>query len=800
MGSCYLFFDSAGQSSSQEKSDNPVDQGKMEKVVGAIDKSVNMVIGHRSWKNAFSADSTVSHYASITDYALALCRKHHLTRNDRSVFLTTEETLLKISLILGRLEKEAYGAEELLVSDVLDVFAKIKLARIDGEDPDGEDGLQGKAALEYLNNLKTQNLVDVWSLLRFLQTTESDEVKSELKGLNCLLVSESIGDRKSGEIELCKVLFGTSPHEIAQEVPLDASFSASDSVADFSLVETSWTEVQSKVNRLHIKPTLKGSTATTSMPKDRKYTLQLVLGYFRLLINSRDEIALSRVVSGPGGILNHAAFNVIRKQAHRTKTPMYQPMVSFVQRSRLGGKFPDLGPNEVHPFEPFKKELFEFNDLMDKAQELVEEVKDGEAFARKICQCFKSHIAKSCAAGKVNQRWKMSHLDATLSLVTESMTQDHQHQSEMKNNGSASAATPKRSVGDGGSIGGRKNFKTLRRVVDTFSTSVLNGKVDLHKMLGKVEDTKDTSELEMSAKKTSGLSPGANYPSVITLFRSPGAEESDDSNKEAEDDIGTGLAERLGVTSPIGKKRQKASKASSNSAKRREDKGKPKFGCSLAWAQDTSPIVAPSPNTPGPKDDSADVMGASPKLASIRGSMAGAPPPKVSKVPSRFDAALQDEDSCDAVAAAPSSSESDMKLVLEDDAEEDRERKMRIMIDKARCEAELMLDAAKKGKKPSKASGPAKRSILQDINKATKDLNRIEKKKGLSVVDEVDGITESKPVQAKETKKRKAVPTGEENSKSEQQPKKTKTAGPKPKKGLVPLKGQMKMTAFMLRM
>ena len=49
-------------------------------------------------------------------------------------------------------------------------------------------------------------------------------------------------------------------------------------------------------------------------------------------------------------------------------------------------------------------------------------------------------------------------------------------------------------------------------------------------------------------------------------------------------------------------------------------------------------------------DDSADVMGASPKLASIRGSVA-ASPPKVSKVPSRFDAALQDEDSCDAVAA-----------------------------------------------------------------------------------------------------------------------------------------------------
>ena len=66
-----------------------------------------------------------SHVFQLPDYALALCRKHRLTKNDRSVFLTTEETLLKISLILGRLEKEAYGAEELLVSDVLDVFAKV---------------------------------------------------------------------------------------------------------------------------------------------------------------------------------------------------------------------------------------------------------------------------------------------------------------------------------------------------------------------------------------------------------------------------------------------------------------------------------------------------------------------------------------------------------------------------------------------------------------------------------------------------------------------------------------------------
>ena len=66
-----------------------------------------------------------------------------------------------------------------------------------------------------------------------------------------------------------------------------------------------------------------------------------------------------------------------------------------------------------------------------------------------------------------------------------------------------------------------QNVKCLRQVVDHLSASVLNTKVDLHKMLGKVEDSKDTSEFEKSANKSMGLSPGANYPSVITLFRSP---------------------------------------------------------------------------------------------------------------------------------------------------------------------------------------------------------------------------------------------------------------------------------------
>merc|ERR1712029_349624 len=101
-------------------------------------------------------------------------------------------------------------------------------------------------------------------------------------------------------------------------------------------------------------------------------------------------------------------------------------------------------------------------------------------------------------------------------------------------------------------------------------------------------------------------------------------------------------------------------------------------------------------------------------------------------------------------------------------------------------------------------TGPAKRSIPQDINKASRVPLATVKE---SLVDQIDDImtkNSANPEKAKTTKKRRAEPSaGEENATGEQkqQPKKPKTtAGPKPKKGLVPLKGQMKMTAFMRRL
>merc|ERR1712111_44928 len=109
------------------------------------------------------------------------------------------------------------------------------------------------------------------------------------------------------------------------------------------------------------------------------------------------------------------------------------------------------------------------------------------------------------------------------------------------------------------------------------------------------------------------------------------------------------LAERLGASPILSRKKhnnKSEKKSGGGSAKRREVKGKPKFASTLAWAQDTSPIpVTKTPDTPAVMGSVVET-GASPKLAKS----------------SKPDSVIEN---------APAPTESSLKLVLEEDEEED---------------------------------------------------------------------------------------------------------------------------------
>jgi len=51
---------------------------------------------------------------------------------------------------------------------------------------------------------------------------------------------------------------------------------------------------------------------------------QVILGYLRLLVNSRDELALARIIDVPRRGLNHHAFTDVKHEAKRRGLSMFQ--------------------------------------------------------------------------------------------------------------------------------------------------------------------------------------------------------------------------------------------------------------------------------------------------------------------------------------------------------------------------------------------------------------------------------------------------------------------------------------------
>jgi hypothetical protein len=72
--------------------------------------------------------------------------------------------------------------------------------------------------------------------------------------------------------------------------------------------------------------------------------------------------------------------------------PLYQTLVSYVQKMKLGG---NNAPKADHPFTPYAKELIEFVELMGKLHSKMEEESNGLAAWTKILHCLKCSLFKT---------------------------------------------------------------------------------------------------------------------------------------------------------------------------------------------------------------------------------------------------------------------------------------------------------------------------------------------------------------------------------------------------------------------
>ena len=348
------------------------------------------------------------------------------------------------------------------MSDVLDVFRLIKTAKAAAaahprnltlaQDDDPKE----RMANAYINYTKTTNMVDQFDLLRILKKSLGEEDSADLKTYlddqldgHVLVNLSYYCDQKSVEKELFQTLFrGQDVSRITLETSLDSSLVQESS--------SSSPEVTVGVQDLCLDDFyLESGHREEDSSKTELYVQQWTEGYLRLLINSRDELSLGRILCGPCGIMDPKAFHIIKQESAKTRMPIFQTIVSYVQRSKLTGNRD--APTSEHPFHPYQKEILDFNEFMDKLQDRVEDERDPESMCKKILHSLKCLAFKLSSSGlhvaKVESRF------ASLAQLATDLT-------EGRNRGLAAygAATPQRNVGAGGSMAGRINVKVKKYV------------------------------------------------------------------------------------------------------------------------------------------------------------------------------------------------------------------------------------------------------------------------------------------------------------------------------------------------
>ncbi|XP_014675568.1 PREDICTED: PCNA-interacting partner-like isoform X2 [Priapulus caudatus] len=123
------------------------------------------------------------------------------------------------------------------------------------------------------------------------------------------------------------------------------------------------------------------------------YVMKILIGYLRLLINSRDEMSLACIINVPERGINHAAFTELKRLARKRGMPLFQTVTSYVMRVRLGGK--SYAPEQCCPLYPHISALSDFICLLNKMQTILEEEQDTGRAIQTLISVVKNALLKS---------------------------------------------------------------------------------------------------------------------------------------------------------------------------------------------------------------------------------------------------------------------------------------------------------------------------------------------------------------------------------------------------------------------
>ncbi|XP_076307911.1 PCNA-interacting partner-like isoform X3 [Tachypleus tridentatus] len=324
---------------------------------------------------------------SLVRFCVHLCRQYNLFENGHTTFLSEKDHLLALQLSIAGLNKKDKGEYGVMASEV--IFAHNSYVKLYCED--GEGAVVDKTLQAYMDFLKLGNLIDLWKMSNILEKSMvgNQDLAHFVKKCSFLLCGRPNNKPERNLVNLlCK---DKDIYHVILETPLDTSLQDGSVLNDEKvgiMVELIEEECLSSVLFNGFS-----SVSNQGLPSaHEEYVEQVMTAFIRLLVNSRDELALVMAITSPLVGLSHTAFTHLKHRSIETGMPMCQTALSYVLKLRLGGK--SYAPSLNCSLRPYSKGLGIFVDVLNSLQTIMEEDFSTESAVRRILNVLKNKLSK----------------------------------------------------------------------------------------------------------------------------------------------------------------------------------------------------------------------------------------------------------------------------------------------------------------------------------------------------------------------------------------------------------------------
>ncbi|XP_052274325.1 PCNA-interacting partner-like isoform X2 [Dreissena polymorpha] len=416
--------------------------------------------------------------SGFSQYCVTLCRQFGLLKNERVTLLSPMDQMIAIQLCLAEKNKQETGDFDVEVSVVIqaskDIVNSKLMSNYDITSCTQESGICDL----YKKFLEDSNAVDTCDVFNILKAAIAEKPSLMSQMLKQPLV---VLDCPTSDVDRAMLQYFCQDRPVkivSAEVALE-----SEEILSVT-IETGCLDTVLTGN--DVKSTVKKPPSVTDA-----YVRTIYLSYLELLVNSRSELAMSRVFNVPERELTHAAFTDLKHLAREKNMTMYQTATSYIMKIRLGGK--GYAPDLQNSLGAAVKGVGDFVSLMQRMETVLEEDLDIRSACRRVVSILRREMVK-CRDSKIRQ----SSVDSVSEQLHEQIasiidTLDNQI-----------VDTPGKTASNGGSLTSRRARKALRRLLDKLATV-----------------NEDMCTLDHLTDIYSSQRTPLRFPSVMSQFRSP---------------------------------------------------------------------------------------------------------------------------------------------------------------------------------------------------------------------------------------------------------------------------------------